>query len=89
MSIYNFGDTEQTRIVRGSDYSPASGLSSRVRKTMTGNNPKLDLANVDAKPCISIMYHQYIINKVKMNLISSSNHQVILSFLLSVAEKKC
>ena len=37
-----------TRIVRGSDYSPASGLSSRVRKTMTGNNPKLDLVNVDA-----------------------------------------
>ena len=38
----------ETRIVRGSDYSPASELSSRVRKTMTGNNPKLDLVNVDA-----------------------------------------
>ena len=37
-----------TRIVRGSDYSPASELFSRVRKTMTGNNPKLDLVNVDA-----------------------------------------
>ena len=38
-----------TRIVRGSDYSPASELFSRVRKTMTGNNPKLDLVNVDAR----------------------------------------
>ena len=39
---------EQTRIVRGSDYSPASELFSRVRKTLTGNNPKLDLVKVDA-----------------------------------------
>ena len=39
----------KTRIVRGSDYSPAYELFSRVRKkTMTGNNPKLDLVNVDA-----------------------------------------
>ena len=38
-----------TRIVRGSDYSPASELFSRVRKTMTGNNPKLDLVNIDAR----------------------------------------
>ena len=38
-----------TRIVRGSDYSPASELFSRVRKTMTGNNPKLDLVNVDTR----------------------------------------
>ena len=37
-----------TRIVRGSDYSPASELFARVRQTMTGNNPKLDLVNVDA-----------------------------------------
>ena len=37
-----------TRIVRESDYSPASELFSRVRKTMTGNNPKLNLVNVDA-----------------------------------------
>ena len=37
-----------TRIVRGSDYSPASELFSRVRKPITGNNPKLDLVNVDA-----------------------------------------
>ena len=36
-----------TRIVRGSDYSPASELFARLRKTMTGNNPKL-LVNVDA-----------------------------------------
>ena len=40
--------TARTRIVRGSDYSPASALFSRVRKTMTGNNPKLDLLKVDA-----------------------------------------
>ena len=37
----------ETRIVRGSDYSPASELFSRVRKTLTGNNPKLDLVSVD------------------------------------------
>ena len=40
----------RTRIVRGSDYSPAYELFARVRKTMqkiTGNNPKLDLVNVD------------------------------------------
>ena len=37
-----------TRIVRGSDYSPASELFARVRQTLTGNNPKLDLVNVDA-----------------------------------------
>ena len=40
--------TELTRIVRGSDYSPASELFARVGQTMTGNNPKLDLVNVDA-----------------------------------------
>ena len=40
--------TTQTRIVRGSDYSPASELFARVRKTMAGNNPKLDLINTDA-----------------------------------------
>ena len=38
----------QTRIVRGSDYSPASELFARERQTMTGNNAKLDLVNVDA-----------------------------------------
>ena len=37
-----------TRIVRGSDYSPASELFARLRKTMTGNNPKLVMACVDA-----------------------------------------
>ena len=36
-------DIISTRIVRGSDYSPTSELFARVRKTMTGNNPKLDL----------------------------------------------
>ena len=39
---------EKTRIVRGSDYSPASELFARERQTMTGNNAKLDLVNVDA-----------------------------------------
>ena len=34
--------------MRGSDYSPASVLFARVRKTMMCNNPKLDLVNVDA-----------------------------------------
>ena len=38
----------KTRIVRGSDYSPASEIFARVRQTMTGNNPKFDLVNVDA-----------------------------------------
>ena len=38
----------ETRIVRGSDYSPASELFARLRKTMMGNNPKLYLVNVDA-----------------------------------------
>ena len=37
-----------TRIVRESDYSPASELFSRVRKTIMCNNPKLYLVNVDA-----------------------------------------
>ena len=37
-----------TRIVRGSDYSPAFELFARLRKTMTGNNPKLYLVNIDA-----------------------------------------
>ena len=36
-----------TRIARGSDYSPASEFFSTVRKTMTANNPKLDLFHVD------------------------------------------
>ena len=39
----------KTRIVRGSDYSPASELFARLRKTMTGNNPKLVLVNFDAR----------------------------------------
>ena len=41
-------NSHQTRIVRGSDYSPASELFARERQTMTGNNAKLDLVNVDA-----------------------------------------
>ena len=47
--VYNFNlMTITTRIVRGSDYSPASELFARERQTMTGNNAKLDLVNVDA-----------------------------------------
>ena len=38
----------KTRIVRESDYSPASQLFCRVKKTMTGNYHKLDLVNIDA-----------------------------------------
>ena len=38
----------KTRIVRGSDYSPAFELFARVRQTMKSNNPKLDFVNVDA-----------------------------------------
>ena len=41
-------DSDLTRIVRGSDYSPASELFARERQTMMGNNAKLDLVNVDA-----------------------------------------
>ena len=43
-----FHEDVETRIVRGSDYSPASELFARERQTMTGNNAKLDLVNVDA-----------------------------------------
>ena len=43
-----FRKIDTTRIVRGSDYSPASELFARERQTMTGNNAKLDLVNVDA-----------------------------------------
>ena len=49
LTLSAFGSGELTRIVRGSDNSPASELFSRVRKTMTGNNPKLALVNVDAR----------------------------------------
>ena len=38
----------KTRIVRESDYSPASQLFCRVKKTITGNYHKLDLVNIDA-----------------------------------------
>ena len=37
-----------TRIVRESDYSPASQLFRRVKKTMTGYYHKIDLVNIDA-----------------------------------------
>ena len=46
--IHVYYHSSQTRIVRGSDYSPASELFARERQTMTGNNAKLDLVNVDA-----------------------------------------
>ena len=38
---------EKTRIVRESDYSPASQLFCRVKKTMTGYYHMLDLVNID------------------------------------------
>ena len=50
-----------TRIVRGSDYSPTSELFSSVRKTMTGNNPKLDLVNVDAHKKRLVRFCQFIL----------------------------
>ena len=53
----------KTRIVRGSDYSPASEIFSRVRKTMTGNNPKLDLLKVDAHKMIG---HRFCQNSLKV-----------------------
>ena len=62
MNVYNSRLT-LTRIVRGSDYSPASELFSRVRKTMTGNNPKLDLVNVDARKKILSICSQDIERK--------------------------
>ena len=43
-----FSKTKKTRIVRESDYSPASQLFCRVKKTMTGNYHKLDPINIDA-----------------------------------------
>ena len=48
VSIFFSNFSSLTRIVRGSNYSPASELFSRVRQTMTGNIAKLDLVNVDA-----------------------------------------
>ena len=48
MSTHNTGFYGETRIVRESDYSPASQLFCRVKKTMTGNYHKLDLFNIDA-----------------------------------------
>ena len=53
----------KTRIVRGSDYSPASELCARVTQTMTGNNPKLDLVNVDAHKKILTICSQGIEQK--------------------------
>ena len=47
LTLWAFGSGELTRIVRESDYSPASQLFCRVKKTMTGNYHKLDLVNID------------------------------------------
>ena len=43
--------TVKNRIVRGSDYSPATELFSRLRKTMISKNKnsKLDLVYIDAR----------------------------------------
>ena len=38
---------KNTRLVRGSNYSPAFELCSRARKTMMGTNKKQDLVNVE------------------------------------------
>ena len=62
----------QTRIVRGSDYSPASELFSSVRKTMTGNNPKLDLVNVDARKKRMVRFCQFILKILSGNEILTS-----------------
>ena len=45
----------KTRIVRESDYSPASQLFCKVKKTMTGNYHKLDLVNIDAHTKFSLI----------------------------------
>ena len=63
--------TGKTRIVRASDYSPASGLSSRVRKTMTGNNPKQDLVNVDAIKRL-VRFCQFVLKIL-------SGHEILMS----------
>ena len=47
-SVFAKEIAERTRIVRESDYSPASQLFCRVKKTMTGNYHKLNLVNIDA-----------------------------------------
>ena len=62
----------QTRIVRGSDYSPASELFSSVRKTMTGNNPKLDLVNADARKKRMVRFCQFILKILSGNEILTS-----------------
>ena len=61
-----------TRIVRGSDYSPASELFSSVRKTMTGNNSKLDLVNVDARKKRLVRFCQFILKILSGNEILMS-----------------
>ena len=48
ITLSNINKIITTRIVRESDYSPASQLFCRVKKTMTGNYHKLDLVNIDA-----------------------------------------
>ena len=64
---------EITRIVRGSDYSPAySELFSSVRKTMTGNNPKLDLVNVDARKKRLVRFCQFILKILSGNEVLTS-----------------
>ena len=61
-----------TRIVRGSDYSPASELFSSVRKTMSGNNPKLDLVNIDARKKRLVRFCQFILKILSGNEILTS-----------------
>ena len=46
----------RTRIVRESDYSPASQLFCRVKKTMTGNSNNHKLVNIDAHTKFGLIY---------------------------------
>ena len=61
----------KTRIVRGSDYSPASELFARLRKTMTCNNPKLDLVNFDAHKRL-VSFCQFVFKVLSGNKILTS-----------------
>ena len=71
--MYNKSEnTDKTRIVRGSDYSLPSELFTSVRKTMTGNNPKLDLVNVDARKKRMVRFCQYILKILSRNEILTS-----------------
>ena len=52
-----------TRIVRGSDYSPASKLFPRVRKTITGHNTKLMLMHIKRL----VRFCQFVLKRLSGN----------------------